>query len=522
MFYKVLDHRGKVENKYNVTFLQHPQGRDVLLLDLLNLWTIQKVQSVCFRFFALFEDGNRLPLPSPLSMLPVEDQAVHLLLIPASSPPVCLPLQCGEWLDYSRWQLESGVQHEENESRTYPESEEVRKGDGTSSIPERERRAERSQVDDHSRHDVKKEKHSSNLFPASAVAPMDETVASLSHAANTASEITGQAARSIFNFAAKSIKSVAHNVASLTGHIQVGNHKVVVVREIAQGGFGIVFLVRDVHDGTMYAMKQMFCQSREQMDEAHLELRMLQKISGDPHIITLVDHASLPASKGQHRQVLLLFPFFSTGTAWDMIEAAVVAANDSTPNTSNWPFPERAALVTLLGTARALRSMHDEGAAHRDIKPHNILISDTFDPVIMDLGSVGPSRVEVRNRMDALRAEDDASCKCSAPYRAPEITQVTNECNIDEKVDIWSLGCTAFCLAFGSSPFESTKEGVLKLAILNAKYRIPDGNRNICGITYSTGYIELIQQMLQLDPSDRPDTDSVVQRCKTLLASMSS
>ena len=124
--------------------------------------------------------------------------------------------------------------------------------------------------------------------------------------------------------------------------------------------------------------------------------------------------------------------------------------------------------------------------------------------------------------MQALKVEDEASCKCSAPYRAPEITQVSNECVIDEKIDTWSLGCTAYCLAFGNSPFENSREGVLKLAILNARYSIPTNNTNLCGFRYSEGYIQLINSMLQLNPNDRPDMDDIVQTCKILLDSMGS
>ncbi len=68
-----------------------------------------------------------------------------------------------------------------------------------------------------------------------------------------------------------------------------------------------------------------------------------------------------------------------------------------------------------------------------------------------------------------VQVEDAAGVKCSAAYRAPELTQVSSECNIDERVDMWSLGCTMFCMAFGWSPFENAREGVLKLAIIQAR-----------------------------------------------------
>lgn len=41
----------------------------------------------------------------------------------------------------------------------------------------------------------------------------------------------------------------------------------------------------------------------------------------------------------------------------------------------------------------------------------------------MDLGSMG-SYQEIRSRRDALNLEELAAIKCSAPYRAPELTQV--------------------------------------------------------------------------------------------------
>jgi hypothetical protein len=60
-----------------------------------------------------------------------------------------------------------------------------------------------------------------------------------------------------------------------------------------------------------------------------------------------------------------------------------------------------------------------------------------------------------------------------------------------------------FCLAFGRSPFETSKEGVLRLAILNGRYQAPAGNR-MRQCTFSDAYMDLIQQMLQVDHTQRP------------------
>ena len=43
----------------------------------------------------------------------------------------------------------------------------------------------------------------------------------------------------------------------------------------------------------------------------------------------------------------------------------------------SWPFNEKKALYITLGTATALKAIHDAGYSHRDIKPHNILLDDS-------------------------------------------------------------------------------------------------------------------------------------------------
>ena len=152
--------------------------------------------------------------------------------------------------------------------------------------------------------------------------------------------------------------------------------------------------------------------------------------------------------------------------------------------------------------------MHRAGYAHRDIKPHNILLDADDTPVIMDLGSVAKARISVTGRRQASMLQEEAAVKASAPYRAPELTEVPNEIDLDERIDVWSLGCTAFCLAFGNSPFESAREGVLRLAILNGSYKIPDPPRNR-DCQYSGRLLDLIIGTLQVDHHARPFVDQI-------------
>ena len=97
-----------------------------------------------------------------------------------------------------------------------------------------------------------------------------EVGSSLADAAGEAASVTGAAvvaaAGSLFSFAAKSVAAVADIGSSIntgiTAPIQVGRKKVQITRELAEGGFGKVYLVKDVDSGQDYAMKLMvgnFC-----------------------------------------------------------------------------------------------------------------------------------------------------------------------------------------------------------------------------------------------------------------------
>jgi serine/threonine protein kinase len=50
--------------------------------------------------------------------------------------------------------------------------------------------------------------------------------------------------------------------------------------------------------------------------------------------------------------------------------------------------------------------------------------------------------------------QDLAAEQCSLPYRAPELVDVASHCVLTTAIDMWSLGCLVYFLAFQETPFE--------------------------------------------------------------------
>jgi serine/threonine kinase 16 len=88
------------------------------------------------------------------------------------------------------------------------------------------------------------------------------------------------------------------------------------------------------------------------------------------------------------------------------------------------------------------------------------------------------------------------------PYRAPELFDVKTGKTLDEKVDIWSLGCTLYAVAYGFSPFE-TDGSSIAMAVLSGRYRHPGG--------YSEKLTKLIDACLVVDSAERPDIQKVIE-----------
>lgn len=86
----------------------------------------------------------------------------------------------------------------------------------------------------------------------------------------------------------------------------------------------------------------------------------------------------------------------------------------------------------MIGLAKGLKEVHDNGIMHRDIKPENIMLRNdgSLDPVIVDFGLAA-----------FVEAEDYLFYRCGTPgYVAPEITTLVKGQRVDPVCDVFSAG----------------------------------------------------------------------------------
>lgn len=206
-------------------------------------------------------------------------------------------------------------------------------------------------------------------------------------------------------------------------------------------------------------------------------------------------------------QLNIVLPFYKNGSL-DNYLARKAKLNDY--------IAERQILTIFMSIAEGLRAIHEIGYAHRDLKTGNVCFSDEMEPILVDFGSAKKARVEINGQSDAMKLQDEAEEKSSLCYRAPELFQVDSYAIIDERTDIWSLGCILYALAFFQSPYDDIylKGDSVPLAVLSAKITFPED------CNYSQDLKELILFQLKTNPMERPFIYSVIEKTQDLIAKL--
>jgi serine/threonine protein kinase len=145
-------------------------------------------------------------------------------------------------------------------------------------------------------------------------------------------------------------------------------------------------------------------------------------------------------------------------------------------------------------SAASLGYLHSHGWIHRDVKPDNFLMNKEGTLKLIDfalaerrkglLGKLLPSKMKIQG---------------TRSYMSPE--QIRGK-RVDERSDIYGLGCMLFELIAGKPPFT----GPTTQDLLTKHLRNPPPPLQSAGRDVTNDFAELIKKMLSKDPASRPKT----------------
>ena len=221
----------------------------------------------------------------------------------------------------------------------------------------------------------------------------------------------------------------------LVGEVIAGKYKVIDI--LGRGGSGVVFHVEQTFLGTHLALKLPTFSTYDTEIES-LRFQREAKATAKLHhsnLIKIFDFGMLP-----NKQPYLVMELVNGLSLAEYIK-------------TNGPLSVDEATSVFSQAASGLKFAHDHGVIHRDVKPGNIMLVSG-----MPLGAPGFVKILdfgiAKDGTEDGRALTQTGDVFGSPYyMSPE------QCNgekVDQRADIYSLGCSFYEALIGTPPFVSS------------------------------------------------------------------
>ncbi|KAJ1678392.1 hypothetical protein EV182_004138 [Spiromyces aspiralis] len=286
------------------------------------------------------------------------------------------------------------------------------------------------------------------------------------------------------------------------GKMQVNQYEV--IKELGSGSYGVVYLVRDTKTGNYYAMKEL---TKSKLRNKNRSTRSInpptiygKRDSGGPLIggryagfmrrsssfkkeqkdpFYLIKEELAICKKLNHRNVTRLYEVLNDPEQ-DMLYMVIELCEAGpvmkvTLNGTNI-MDESNARNYFIQSLLGLEYLHENGIAHRDIKPDNMLL--TRDDVLK-LSDFGEAYMFIGKGKDGDGGsdndeidDDDATMDSRSTgmtlagteaFMAPELLEGNLNPNLMPSADIWALGVSLYCFLYDKLPYERC-EGQLEIA----------------------------------------------------------
>lgn len=216
-------------------------------------------------------------------------------------------------------------------------------------------------------------------------------------------------------------------------------NKFEIIRELARGGMGVVYLARDKQLGRNVAVKILD--------------------SRDPALAKRFRAEAEATARFTHENIVTIHHFGEfNGIPFMVLE--YLRGRTLTRELGGKPISPGRAVQLIVPVVRALVCAHDGGIIHRDLKPDNIFVTETGMVKVLDFGIakiLSESRARTLGRLrrtaevSEISALDRGLLLGTLPYMAPEQWR-GHHSDVDHRTDIWAVGIILYEMLTGLHP----------------------------------------------------------------------
>ena len=232
----------------------------------------------------------------------------------------------------------------------------------------------------------------------------------------------------------------------------------------------------------------------DQRLERYVAIKLLaEHLADDPTFVSRFRREALSAARLVHPNIVQVFDFgFDEEAHQHFIVMEHVAGHSCAELLrDHGPMQVDQAVDVVTQACRGLDYAHRNGVVHRDVKPGNLLVSDSDVVKLADFG--------IARAADQSSITQVGSVLGTAAYLAPE--QARGE-EAGPRADLYSLGVVAYQLLSGRLPYEANSLSELALK----QQRQAPAPLDELNPRVPPELADAISLALALDQEDRPDT----------------